>query len=393
MIFSDLHSAPCAEVNGLLDELAKARHLHIQKLFKHAPAHTDALAAHEAVLAAGAQGRFLEMQNLLFQQPKPSGSVLLDLARTLGLDLARFQTALDGHQFRDVVLRDIAEAQGLGVKITPTVFLNGTRFEGLDALRSLMRGGVAPDWESLPVETLQLDFISSPSSGPPDAPVTLIEFTDFRCGFCQIHSQILAELTAAYPGKIRRIFKHYPLQMEGPGLLPHLASIKALDQGKFWELHEAMMAKPIAEGQPSVLDRAQSVGISADAFQQAISDPRARALVQRDRAEGERLGIRATPTTFVTGRRLVGRQSLEDLKRYVDAILSGSHAATAPVVAGGTAKTAVGSLLSMPALVNHAGVPQAETCCGDLPFPARSQPATGVGVAQPFSQPSQGEAK
>ena len=226
------------------------------------------------------------------------------------------------------------------MKTTPTVFLDGTRFEGLDALRSLVRGGSrpeAPAWESLPVETLQLDFISSPSSGPPDAAVTLIEFTDFRCGFCQLHSQILSQLTAAYPGKIRRIFKHYPLQMEAPGLLPHLASIQAMDQGKFWELHEALMARPIAEGQPSVLDRAQSVGISSDAFQQAISDPRARALVQRDSAEGQRLGIRATPTTFLNGKRLVGRQSLEDLKRYVDAILSGSHAAV-PVVAGAPAK-------------------------------------------------------
>ena len=396
MIFTDLHSAPCAEVNGLLDELAKATHLHIQKLFKHVPAHPEAFAAHEALLAAGAQGRFLEMHDLLFQQPKLAGSVLPDLARTLGLDLARFQTALDEGQFREVVLRDIAEARGLGVKTTPTVFLDGTRFEGLDALRSLVPGGAhaaAQPWESLPLETLQLDFISSPSSGPPDAPITLIEFTDFRCGFCQLHSQILSQLTTAYPGKIRRIFKHYPLQMEGPGALIHVASIQALDQGKFWELKEALMAKPIAEGQPIVLERAQSVGLDADAFQQAISEPRARALVQRDRAEGERLGIRATPTTFLNGRRLVGRQSLEDLNRYVDAILSGNPAVAAPVVPGDTAKAAGVRLLSVPALPNHAGTPKEETCCGDLPLPERARPATGVGITQPSGQRMHSESK
>lgn len=323
VIFADLHSAPSAEVDGLLDELAKARHLNIQKLFK----------------------------------------------------------------------RDLAEAQGLGVKIRPTVFLDGTRFEGLDALRSLVRGGVAPTWESLPVETLQLDLISTPISGPPDAPVTLIEFTDFHCGFCQIHSQTLSQLTAAYPGKIRRIFKHYP-QMEGSGLMPHLACIQALDQGKFWELHEALMATPIAEGQPSVLERAQSVGIGADAFQQAISDPRARALVQRDSAEGERLGIRATPTTFLNGRRLVGRQSLEGLKRYVDAILSVSNAAAAPVVAGATPKTAVASLLASPALVKHARVPQEETCCGgDFASPTRARSVIDVRVTQPSGPLMNSESK
>ena len=144
------------------------------------------------------------------------------------------------------------------------------------------------------------------------------------------------------------------------------------------------MARPLADSQPSVIERAQSVGIGADAFQQAIADPRARMLVQRDSAEGGRLGIQATPTTFLNGRRLVGRQSLEDLQRYVDAILSGSPAAPAPVVAGATAKTASGGLLAVPALVNHAGVPQEETCCGgDFALPPRARPGIGIGVTQP----------
>jgi predicted DsbA family dithiol-disulfide isomerase len=248
-------------------------------------------------------------------------------------------------------------------------------------------------WESLPVETLQLDFISSPSSGPPDAPVALIEFTDFRCGHCQLHSRALSQLTATYPGKIRRIFKHYP-QPGSPGALLHAASIQAQDQGKFWQLHEALMVRPIEEGQPSLAECAASVGLDHEAFRQAVSDPRARLLVQRDSAEGERLGIQATPTTFLNGRRLIGRQSLEDLKRYVDVILTGRPAAAAPVVAGATAKTAGGSLLAVPALVKHAGAPQEETCCGgDFPLSARARPRISVGVTQPSGRRMNPESK
>lgn len=336
LIFSDFHSASCAEVNGVLDSWAQSRHLSIQRIFKHAPSSTEAIAAHEAAMAAGAQGKFLEMHDLLFKQSKPAGSVLLKLAQSLGLDRERFETALDDRQFRNVVAKDIAEARGLGVKSTPTVFLNGTRFDGLDGLKSLARGSTrpaAPAWESLPVENLKLDLEGSPSFGSSDAPVTIIEFTDFRCGFCRIHSQVLSELVAAYPDKIRRVFKHYPLENQGPGLLPHLASMVALSQGRFWEMHQAILSEALEQGQPDLHERAMSVGILSDVFQRGMVDPKFRAIVERDEAEGEALGIRATPTTFLNGRRLVGRQSIETLKGYVHEILSSRNSdAGAPTV-------------------------------------------------------------
>ncbi|MBL9168932.1 MAG: thioredoxin domain-containing protein [Verrucomicrobiales bacterium] len=345
LVFSDFHSAPCAEVNGLLDALAQSRHLSIQRIFKHAPSSTEAIAAHEAVLAAGAQGKFLEMHDLLFKQAKPAGSVLLRLAESLGLDRDRFETALDDRQFRNMVAKDIAEARGLGVKSTPTVFLNGARFDGLDGLKSLLRGSTrpaAPAWESLPAESLKLDLEGSPSFGSTDAPVTIIEFTDFRCGFCRIHSQVLSELVAAYPHQIRRVFKHYPLESQGPGLLPHLASMVASSQGRFWEMHQAIMNEALEQGQPDLRERAMAVGILSDVFQRGMVDPKFKAMVERDEAEGESLGIRATPTTFINGRRLVGRQSIETLKGYVSEILS-SRKSDAGVPAVGASTKPVGN--------------------------------------------------
>ena len=336
IIFLDFYSAPCGEVNVLLDELAKTRQLTIQKLFKHVPAHPDALPSHEAALAAGAQGKFQAMHDLLFKQQKPAGSALLRMAKTLDLDLKRFENALDEREFRHVVIRDIAEARGFGVRTTPTVFLNGTKVEGLDELRSLIQTPARPAppaWEATPVEPLSLNFEGSPSSGTSNAPVTVVEFTDFRCGFCRIHSQILSELTAAYPGQIYRVFKNYPIEQDGPGVQPHLAALAAMDQGKFWEMHHSIMARPLEPG-GDLLERAKSMGMDVDAFQKSLDAAQKRTLIQRDIAEGDQLGIRATPTTFMNGKRMVGRQSLEILKKHVEELL-GSQAG---VAAGGVAR-------------------------------------------------------
>lgn len=326
VIFSDFYSPACAEVDGLLDELAKSRHITFQKLFKHAPADTSALPAHEAALAAGAQGKFQEMHDLLFKQTKPAGSVLLRMAKSLDLDVKRFEDALDEREFRSVVLRDLAEARGLGVHTTPTVFLNGTKVQGLDELKALVRTPAppaTPAWEATPVEALALNFQGSPTSGPSNAPITVVEFTDFRCGFCRINSRVLSDLTAAYPGRIYRVFKNYPITPEGAGMQPHLAALAAMEQGKFWEMHQSLMAKPLEPGD-DLMDRVKALGLDLDTFKKSLGTPAQTAIVRRDIAEGEQLGIRATPTTFINGKRLVGRQSLESLKKHVEELL-GTH--------------------------------------------------------------------
>jgi protein-disulfide isomerase len=151
--------------------------------------------------------------------------------------------------------------------------------------------------------------------------VTIIEFSDFRCGFCGVHSRTLAELVAAYPGKIRRVFKHFPLQVNADGMLPHLASMAAMAQGRFWEMHRALMNKPVT-GRDDILSRAVALGFDMERFERELAVGEGTALIQRDVAEGDGAGIRMTPTTFINGRMLSGRQSLEMLKERVAAILT-----------------------------------------------------------------------
>ena len=393
VIFSDFYSKDCGEVDKLIEQLATARHLKVQKIFKHAPANPDALLAHEAALAAGAQGQFQAMHDLLFKQSKPAGTVLINMASSLGLDLERFEAALDDRQYRSVVLRDIAEARGMGVQNTPTIFLNGTKLDGLDSLRTAVRIAITPPpppWVSMTDENLELDVTGSPFSGPTNAPVTLIEFTDFRCGFCRLHSQALNELTATFPGLIHRVFKHYPLDIKDAGMLPHLSSMAAHAQGRFWEMHLSLMAKPLDEAKPEPEGRALSMGMDTQAFLRTLKDPSTLTLVNRDRAEGERLGIRATPTSFLNGRRLVGRQSIEVMSGYINAILESkglpgvTNAAPKPAAAGGFALKPISNL------IGDDGAAGTDASC-ERPLPAgapllpatRATPPTDAGKPSP----------
>lgn len=320
--YSDFHCKPCQEVSGLLESLVSAKKLPLQVIFKHAPAHPDALVAHEAALAAGQQGKFWEMHDLLFQKPQAKHSDLLAMAKSLRLDVRRFETALEERTFRNEVMMNITEARGMGVKVTPTIFLNGQKLEGIEQIKSFVDMVLNPPQDtSDPNKIYEFDLADSPATGPADAPVTIVEFSDFRCGFCGHHSRTITELVAAYPGKIRRVFKHFPLQVTEEGMLPHQGAMAAMAQGKFWEMYQALMRTPLT-GPDDLTARATAIGLDMDRFHRDLTAAPIQALLQRDVNEGDRHGIRMTPTTFINGRMHSGRQTLDYLKVQVEQILN-----------------------------------------------------------------------
>jgi Thioredoxin len=125
LIFSDFESFLCARsaavLKGLLGDTADLR-----LVFKHAPAasNPNSMLAREASLAAGAQGKFWEMHDLLFEnQSRLSRAELEGYAEYLGLNMSAFRQALDRHTYRPIIERDLVEASGLGVTATWTAAL------------------------------------------------------------------------------------------------------------------------------------------------------------------------------------------------------------------------------------------------------------------------------
>src|ERR1017187_9484164 len=243
MVFSDFESFPCSRSAAVLKGVVE-QNRDVRLIFKHTPAATNpnAMLAHEAALAAGAQGKFWEMHDTLFaNQTKLTRADLLEYAKALNLNLPAFQQALDRHTYLPIVERDLAESKGLGVTTTPTFFVNGRRLVGPQGYASLgaviesLLAGIPKSQrvqEELvaagPAQAISLEH--APTKGSSAAPVSLVEFSDFECPFCAETAPVVHQLLAAYPTQVRLAFKHYPLPMYKESPLAHEAALAAGDQ-------------------------------------------------------------------------------------------------------------------------------------------------------------------
>jgi protein-disulfide isomerase len=256
-------------------------------------------------------------------------------ATALGLDAAAFAKALDGRAHRTVVERDMAEARALGVDGGYALFINGRRGAGappLNALSGLIKNLLAGGDGSgpAPVAASAFDLTNAPVRGAADAPVSLVLFSDFQCGFCQRVNPTLATLLQQYPGKVRIVFKHFPIEGHDAAPLAHRAAMAAHEQGKFWEMHDRIFANQRAMARADLIAHAQALGLDMAKFAAAIDAERFTAILERDRKEGEAIGINGTPTFFVNGTPLVGAQPLQAFAAAVDKALADPPAAAGP---------------------------------------------------------------
>jgi protein-disulfide isomerase/uncharacterized membrane protein len=167
-----------------------------------------------------------------------------------------------------------------------------------------------------------------PSLGDPKAPVTIVEFSDFQCPHCRNGAMILNTVLNRYPGKVRVVLRNHPFdpacnrKMERGG---HAGSCEAAraawcahQQGRFAALYEALFENQssLAPGVPAKL--AKDAGLDADKLQGCMASPEAAAAVARDLEEGERLGVKATPTFFINGHRVEGAYPVPVWNQLVD---------------------------------------------------------------------------
>ena len=236
LLFSDFQCENCAKAEGTLKEVRDAFPKDVQVIFKHSPLpdHADAPLAHELAVEAARQGKFWEMHDLLFaNQAKLKRADLDGYAKTIGLDMQAVAKALDGRTHRPLVERDMAEARALGVTGTPTLYLNGRRAAGvppapamINVIKSLLAGGDGTEPAPVPMSTF--DLTGAPAKGPADAPVTIVEFSDFQCSFCLRANSTVAQVLEKYQGKVRLVFKHYPLvELHPAAPSGHQASLAA----------------------------------------------------------------------------------------------------------------------------------------------------------------------
>ncbi len=152
--------------------------------------------------------------------------------------------------------------------------------------------------------------------GPDDALLTIVEFSDFGCRYCIRAQHTLEQLERLYPGQVRWVFRHFPLD-EDEGTLAAEAAVAATNQGKFWPMHDRLFAVRGQVDRAAVELYAAELGLDLTRFRHDLDSGAARKVVLRDWQDGVRLGISGTPAFFVNGRALHGARPLAAFSRVV----------------------------------------------------------------------------
>jgi protein-disulfide isomerase len=170
----------------------------------------------------------------------------------------------------------------------------------------------------------RIDLTNAPARGPAEAPVTIVEYSDYTCGYCRRFFEQLEEpLLERYGGRVRFVYKHFPLVgLRAWSEDAALAGACAYRQGndRFWALHPRLFQSParLKERTPALVELARDAGLDLSAFKSCLEKREALAEVERDVAEGEALGVEGTPTFYVNGRPIEGLVPPERFFQVVD---------------------------------------------------------------------------
>jgi protein-disulfide isomerase len=198
------------------------------------------------------------------------------------------------------------------------------------------RPAVAPRAAQAPA-IVKVSGGNGPSLGKPDAPVTIIEFSDYQCPFCQrFASSTLPELRRDYvdTGKVRYIFRDFPLDNIHPDARKAAeAAHCAGDQGKYWEMHDALFKNTRALKVDSLKAHARAMGLNEGEFDACLDQGKYASVVNEHFSAGSGLGVTGTPSFFIgkttadgtiEGLNLRGAQPTASFRRVIDQLLAGS---------------------------------------------------------------------
>jgi len=183
----------------------------------------------------------------------------------------------------------------------------------------------APSQPSAPVRKA-VGPDDDPSKGDENAPVTIIEFSDYQCPFCsRFYSQTLPQIQKKYidTGKVRFVYRDFPLSIHPQAVPAAIAANCAGEQGKYWEYHNKIFDNQRSLSESNYLQWAEDLGLDKNAFATCLKDPKQKAEVQKDFADGSAAGVSGTPAFFINGRLVSGAQPFSVFEQAIEAELSG----------------------------------------------------------------------
>jgi len=164
----------------------------------------------------------------------------------------------------------------------------------------------------------EIEIGSAPIRGNENAVVTIVEWSDFQCPFCNRVSPTLAQIRKEYGDSVRFAFKHMPLSIHPQAAGAHAASEAAHRQGKFWEMHDRIFANQRDLAVETLEGYAKELGLDMDQYRRDLDSEDIAKRIDEDMAQAQKPNVTGTPSFFINGKYLSGAQPFANFKRYID---------------------------------------------------------------------------
>jgi protein-disulfide isomerase len=329
--FADFQCPFCASARTSLDQVLREYPHKVKLVFRSFPLdfHPDSMLAHRAALAAGEQGKFWEMHDLIFSHQRAmKRDDLFSMARTLDLDMDRFAADLQSEKLQHEISEDREAGKRQGVDGTPTFYIDGQQLVGAASVaqfesmitRSLLAKGVQPDKAPVTAE-------AGPARGSEHAPVTVLWYSDVTSPLAIAADHLMEQLLQAYPQQVRVVYKNRPLEFHHDAVLAHQALVAAGAQGQFWPMHRALLVHQAALSATDLMGYAADLGLDTNRFLTDLTSETAHDQVQSDVSQAREAGVNGVPVFVVNGTRVDGIQPFSSLKAIVDEQLQKTNVA------------------------------------------------------------------
>jgi len=181
-----------------------------------------------------------------------------------------------------------------------------------------------------PNKVYNIPLGNAPARGGETAKVTVVEFSDYQCPFCDQAEGLVKQVLEAYPKEVKLVYKQFPLTTIHPQALPAAkAAVAAGRQGKYWEMHDLLFENQRQLAPEKYTEFAEKLALDVPQFQKDMESPEVLAQINRDMQDGKAADVTGTPTLFVNGKRLMNR-SFDGFRQMIDASLGRPPAPPSP---------------------------------------------------------------
>lgn len=169
---------------------------------------------------------------------------------------------------------------------------------------------------------IPVDLNNAPTQGPENAPITIVEFSDFQCPFCSRVGPTIKQLQKDYAGKIRIAFRQNPLPFHQNAKSAAKAALAAHEQGKFWEMHDLLFENQKDLSDETIRKLAKQIRLDMGRFEKAWKSTRFDAQIETDMSFAKSNQATGTPAFFINGVLISGAQPIDSFKTVIDKLMA-----------------------------------------------------------------------